>query len=865
MCVDYTSLNNACPKDCYPLPKVDQLVDAMAGHARLSFMDAFSGYNQIRMTPEDQGHTTFLTDQGVYFYKVMPFGLKNAGATYQRTVNKLFAHQIGRNMEVYVDDMIVKSQATETHLADLAETFATLRKFGMRLNPAKCVFGVTSGKFLGFIIHERGIDANPEKVQAIIDMQSPRMIKDLQRLNGRLATLSRFLARSGDRCLPFFLALKNPKNFQWTAECEEAFGQVKQHLASLPRLALASSGEKLGLYLAASGHVVSSVLIKEISGEQLPVYYISHVLNGPEELYPLVEKLALALVLSARKLCPYFQAHPVEVITDQPLRQIMSKFDVVGRLLKWAVELGEYDVQYAPRTAIKAQSVADFIAELTQIEDVDLEQPSKGWVLHVDGSANSKGAGAGLVLLAPDGRSFERSLRFGFQATDNEAKYEALLAGLRLAPEMQVVAIRVLTDSQLVAEQLSGGYEARDPIMAKYLAQEKNLTAKFSHFTLSNVPRGENERADALAKLASKSTPEARPEVEELPFRAIEIAAMASGDAQTTWVQEMLHFKGDETLPLDEVTARRLRRTQAWYSEMGGQLYKRSFSRPLLRCLDPGEARSVLAEVHEGVCGEHIGGRTLAHKILRQGYYWSTMCRDAKTYVQRCSSCQEHARAPRRPTVPFTPVDCAWSFTQWGLDLLGPFPPASGQRKYIVVGLDYFTKWVEVEPLATTTEQQIEKFVWRSFVTRFGLPKTIITDNGPQFASRRFREFCASHGIQLRFSSVAYPQTNGLPEVINRSILDGLKRRVSTARSAWTDKLPSFLWSLLTTPKTATGESPYSLAFGTEAVLPSEVAIPTLRTRSYDKKTTNEGLRAGLDILEERRADAHLKALSYKS
>ena len=133
------------------------------------------------------------------------------------------------------------------------------------------------------------------------------------------------------------------------------------------------------------------------------------------------------------------------------------------------------------------------------------------------------------------------------------------------------------------------------------------------------------------------------------------------------------------------------------------------------------------------------------------------MCRDAKAYVQRCNSCQEHARAPRQPAVPLTPINCAWPFAQWGLDLLGPFPPTSGQWKYIVVGVDYFIKWVEAEPLATITERQIEKFIWRNLVTRFGLPKTIIIDNGPQFTGRRFREFCASHGIQLRFSSVAYP------------------------------------------------------------------------------------------------------------
>ncbi|XP_009389876.1 uncharacterized protein LOC103976409 [Musa acuminata AAA Group] len=845
MCVDYTSLNSACPKDCYPLPRVDHLVDATAGHARLSFMDAFSGYNQIRMTPEDQKHTAFITDQG-------------------RTVNKMFAHQIGRNMEVYVDDMIVKSQEARAHLADLTEAFATLRRFGMRLNPAKCAFGVTSGKFLGFIVHERGIDANPEKVQAIINMQSPRTIKDLQHLNGKLVAISRFLARSGDRCFPFFRALKNPKGFQWTTECKEALEQVKQHLTNLPRLASVSPGEKLRISLAASPHAVSSVLVKESFSDQLPVYYVSHVLNGPEERYPPIEKLALALVLCARKLRPYFQAHPVEVITDQPLRQALSKFDVVGRLLKWAVELSEHDIQYMPRTAIKAQTLADFIAELTQIGNESLSQPPEAWILHVDGSANSKGAGAGLVLRAPDGRSFERSLRFGFRATNNEAEYEALLAGLRLALEMQVVALHVHTDSQLVAEQLSGGYEARDQTMARYLTQVKSLTAKFLHFTLSNVPRGENERADALAKLASMPAPEVGPEVEELPARAVEIAATATSGASTTWIQELLRFKRDGILPPDEASARRLRRTHAWYTEVGERLYKRSFSYPLLRCLEPDEAQTVLAEIHEGICEEHIGGRTLAHKILRQGYYWPTMCRDATTHVQRCTSCQEHARTPQLPAVPLTPIDCAWPFAQWGLDLLGPFPPVAGQRRYIVVGVDYFTKWVEVEPLATITARQIEKFVWRNLITRFGLPKTIITDNGPQFASQGFQEFCAKHGIRLKYSSVAHPQTNRLTEVTNRSILDGLKRRISTARTGWTDELPSVLWALRTTPKTATGESPYSLAFGTEAVLPHEVTIATLRTKSYDEGTSDEGLRAALDLLEERRADAHIRALSYK-
>ena len=179
ICVDFTDLNRACPKDSFPLPRIDQLVDSTTGHKLLTFMDALSGYNQIMMAEEDQEKTSFITSQGLYCYKVMPFGLKNAGATYQRLINKMFSKQIGRNMEVYVDDMLIKSKEELAHLDDLKETFTTLKQYQMKLNPAKCVFGVASGKFLGFIVSQRGIEVNPEKVQAIINMTSPKTVKEV--------------------------------------------------------------------------------------------------------------------------------------------------------------------------------------------------------------------------------------------------------------------------------------------------------------------------------------------------------------------------------------------------------------------------------------------------------------------------------------------------------------------------------------------------------------------------------------------------------------------------------------------------------------------------------------------------------------
>ena len=243
--MDFTDLNKACPKDSYPLPRVVVLVDSTTRHQLLSFMDTFSSYDQIRMHEDDQEKTSFVTSQGLFCYKVMPFGLKNAGATYQRLMNRMFALQIGRNVQVYVDDMLVKSRMEEDHLEDLRQTFDTLRSYNMKLNPRKCTFGVTAEKFLGFMVSQRGIEANPDKIQAIMEMTLPRNINEVQSLNGKVAALNRFVSKATDKCLPFFHTLK--KSFEWTDECQQAFEQLKAYLSAPPLLSPSQSGEELFL------------------------------------------------------------------------------------------------------------------------------------------------------------------------------------------------------------------------------------------------------------------------------------------------------------------------------------------------------------------------------------------------------------------------------------------------------------------------------------------------------------------------------------------------------------------------------------------------------------------------------------------
>ena len=299
--------------DIFPLPKIDLIVDATSGHELLSFMDAFSGYNQIRMDPNDQENTSFITGQGTYCYQVMPFGLKNAGATYQRLVNKMFQKQIGTSMEVYIDDMLVKSIKAGLYVNHLAEAFQILKDYKMKLNSTKCAFGVSAGKFLGFIVNNCGIKANPNKIRAVLDMRPSSNTKEVQRLIGRIVIWSHFVSRSSDRCQPFFQNLK--KAFQWDAHCEEAFTALKTYLSSPPILVSPSEEELLKLYLAVSDFSTSVALVRERDRTHQPVYYCSRALRGVEERYPKMENLVLALVTTARRLQSYFQAHTIKIPT----------------------------------------------------------------------------------------------------------------------------------------------------------------------------------------------------------------------------------------------------------------------------------------------------------------------------------------------------------------------------------------------------------------------------------------------------------------------------------------------------------------------------------------------------------------------
>nr|GEV51930.1 reverse transcriptase domain-containing protein [Tanacetum cinerariifolium] len=321
-------------KDGYPIREINWNVESLCGFPFKRFLDAYKGYHQIQMATKNEDKTVFITSQGIFCYTKMPFGLRNAGATYQCRVEKSFHKKIGRNLEVYVDDLVIKSRTEDEIVSDIEETFKTLREINMKLNPKKYAFRVEEGMFLGYKVNAKGLKVCPHKVDAVLSLPSSKCLKDVQKLNEKLASLNRFLAKLAEKSLPFFKTLKicmRKSDFHWTTEAEEAFKQMKQLIAELPMLTAPMEKEELIVYLAATKETLTARIM---SAKQMPIYFV------------------LALVHASKRL-------------------------------------------KRPRVSVKGKILADFIVERPEEDSPDTIMEEEGelpkpWILFTDRSENKK-------------------------------------------------------------------------------------------------------------------------------------------------------------------------------------------------------------------------------------------------------------------------------------------------------------------------------------------------------------------------------------------------------------------------------------------------------------------------------------------
>ncbi|KAG8486695.1 hypothetical protein CXB51_020171 [Gossypium anomalum] len=897
MCVDYRDLNKASPKDNFPLPHIDTLVDNTAGYSLFSFMDGFSGYNQIKMHPEDMNKTIFVTMWGTFCYKVMPFGLKNAGATYQRAMVTLFHDMMHKEIEVYVDDMIAKSQTEEEHVQVLKKLFLRLRKFQLKLNLAKYTFEARSGKLLGFIVSEKGIEIDPDKVKAIQELPPPRTQKEARGFLGRLNYIARFISQLTEKCDPIFRLLKKHNPGVWDEECQKTFDKVKQYLSNAPVLTPPSPDKPLILYLTVFENSMGCVLGQhdESGRKERAIYYLSKKFTECETRYSPIEKLCCALIWTTRRLRQYMLYHTTWLISKlDPLKYLMESTALNRRMARWQILLSEFDIVYVNQKAVKGSAIADFLAsraledyeplnfdfpneDLMHVATIE-EDPREGrpWKLNFDGASNAMGNGIGAILVSPDGNHYPFTSKLDFDCTNNMAEYEACIMGIRVAIERKIKTLEVYGDSTLVIYQLKGEWETRDPKLINYRNLVLELIEEFDDIVFCYLPREENQMADALATLASMIKVNKQEEVKPIQMSIYEAPAHCCNleeEAENNdhpWYHDILRYVKNHEYPTQatENDKKTLRRLANDYVLDGEILYKRRKGQVLLRCVDAIEAKKILEEVHEGVCGTHANGFTMARQIMRFGYYWSTMEGDCINYAKRCHKCQIYGDRINVPPSPLHVMTSPWPFSMWGMDVIGPISPkASNGHRFIFVVIDYFTKWVEAASYANVTKSAVSKFLKKEIICRYGMPKRIISDNALNLNNSTIADVCRQFKIRNHNSSPYRPKMNGAVEAANKNIKKIVGKMTETYKD-WHEKLPFALYAYRTSVRTSTGATPFSLVYGMEAVLPIEVEIPSLRVLSEVKLDEAEWIQSRYDqlnLIEEKRLRAIRHGQMYQN
>nr|CAE02879.1 OSJNBb0022F23.16 [Oryza sativa Japonica Group] len=480
-----------------------------------------------------------------------------------------------------------------------------------------------------------------------------------------------------------------------------------------------------------------------------------------------------------------------------------------------------------------------------------------------DGALNSQGAGAGFILTSPSGDQFKHAIHLNFRATNNTAEYEGLLAGIRAAAALGVKRLIMKGDSELVANHVHKDYKCSNPELSKYLAEVRKLEKRFDGIEVRHVYRKDNIEPDELARRASRREPLepgtfldilTKPLVKEVSGEVSPAAPDISSEATKAehvvadiktiddWRIPLIKFINSEELPEDDIEAEKITRKAKIYCMVGNDLYKKAPNGVLLKCVSSDDGKHLLLDIHEGICGSHATGRTLVRKAFRQGFFLPTALKDACDMVQRCEACQFH-------------------------NILGPFPRGQGGYRFLFVVIDKFTKWIKAVPTGEIKADNAIKFI-KGIFCRYGLPHRIITDNGSQFISADFQDYCIGLGVKICFTSVSHPQSNGQVERANGIVLQGIKThvydRLMSHDKKLVEELPSVLWAVRTTPTTSSKETPFFLVYGSEAMLPSELRHQSTRVQKYSNEDQEEQRNVDVNLLEEHRERVAVRAANYQ-
>ena len=695
-CVDYRKLNQITKLDEFPLPRIDDTLDILNGSKYFSALDLASGYWQVAMDEDSKEKTAFTTFAGLYQFRKMPFGLVNAPATFQRLMEIVLSGLARSVCVVYLDDVLVFGRTMEEHNVNLSKVTDRLREAGLKLRPGKCRFALTEVEYLGHVVSEHGVRADPKKVEAVRQFPVPQDVKTLRSFLGLASYYRKFVPGFAKIAGPLHALTKKDVPFAWTHNCQKAFDDLKELLINSPLLVFPDFSRPFVLETDASGAGLGAVLAqKQDDGSVHPVAYASRSLQSHEKNYGITELEGLGVVWAVKHFRPYLYGHSCEVFTDHSaLTSLLNTPQPSGKLARWGMAIQ--------------------VLNLT--------------IKHRSGHSN---VNADTLSRAP------------------------------------------LSDSEDLTEP--------DGVIAAM-----DLAADSDHSALSAAQREDSDLSEIIVYLETG------------------------------------------VLPEDESRARTLVLSSSQYVIEDDVLY-RVEKDSTLRIIPPRSQRQLLfTEAHAGVFGAHLSD-TKVHSELRRHYWWHSMRADITHWTRACLVCNTYSPG-RAVHSPLTPIPVNGPFDRVGVDVI-QFPTSSRGNKYAVVFMDYLTKWPEVFPTPDQTAATIANLLVREIVARHGVPSELLSDRGQAFLSELLKEVQVVLGYKKVNTTAYHPQTDGLVERFNRTLINMLAKTVERDGKDWDQRLPFVLFAYRASQQMSTQESPFFLLYGRDPRLPTQTVLSSKKTR----------------------------------
>ena len=714
-CVDYRALNAATTKDSYPLPRIDDSLDALSGAQWFSTLDLKSGYHQVPVAPEDRPKTAFSSGSGLKQFRVLPFGLCNAPATFERLMETVLSGLHWVSLLVYLDDVIVFGDSVEGHLKNLREVFERFRAAKLKLHPKKCQLFRREVNFLGHIVARDGVRTDPAKVSAVVDWPVPTTRKQLQSFLGLCSYYRRFVKGFATLAAPLHALTKPRCRFEWNSDCDESFQRLKQALTTSPVLAYPDLSQKFILDTDASGHGIGAVLSQKVGETEQAIAHYSRTLTSAERNYCATRRELLAIVDAVRHFHHFLYGSNFVIRSDHASLQWLRHLrDPEGQLARWLARLGQYDFLVVHRPGPQHAN-ADSLSRRPCPPECSHCSRRESPVSHCRAAVT---------------RAQSRNQ-----------------AGTSSGPSDSQLVLTDRNDSTLSRE--------RPPVTDNEDHPQGTPADKSSGDSHENHPQGTPTEQLAL------SVAEAQ---EKDPDMAALLPFLRSGGQRPSWEQlstaspaSKQYWLQWEMLRLSEGTLQRRWTSIDGKSDAWLTVAPRNFR------------RAILSECHGSLTCGHFGVKKTLQR-LRQRFYWLGMRRDVEEWYRTCDVCSAKKGPHTRPRGLLQLYNVGAPLERVAVDIAGPLPMTTSGNKYIVVAMYYFTKWPEAYPVPSQDAVTVAKVLVNNFFSRMGVPNELHSDQGRNFESRVFKECCDLLGVRKTRATPLHPESDGMVERFNRTL-----------------------------------------------------------------------------------------------